>query len=194
MDAILLSRAVRERPTSRSATAIPAGFAMRLAPLALACMRCSYVSTSSYGVAAGFAAAAGVLQVAEAAGSKTRASSCGPKSCSGCCDANDQCVDGTGDDACGMGGAVCHDCAAGGHETCSEGACSSEVGQAGSRIASAGPPRGGRPQPAQLSSPSCRQLIVVCMLGTHSVCGTDANGCPACSCKPDAPLDLQPQE
>jgi hypothetical protein len=173
---------------------IPARFAVRRAPLAIACMGCSYVSTSSYGVAAGFAAAAGALQVAEAARTKTPASSCGPKSCNGCCDANDQCVDGTGDDACGMGGAICHDCAASGYQTCSEGACSSEVAQAGSHIASAGPPRGGPSGATQLSSPSCRQLIVICMFGTHSVCGTDANGCPACSCKPDAPLDSQPQE
>lgn len=59
------------------------------------------------------------------------ASRCGPNNCpNGCCDQNDQCVLGTDDMACGMGGMDCTSCAAQG-EMCNAGMCAAAVMDAG---------------------------------------------------------------
>ncbi len=56
---------------------------------------------------------------------------CGPGNCNGCCDGN-VCVPGTQNDACGVRGAQCQDCAAGGN-ICQAGVCSPGCGAANCR-------------------------------------------------------------
>jgi hypothetical protein len=155
--------------------------------VALASAGCSDVSTSNYAVAAAFAATAGALQIAQAVDKGKPSASCGPATCNGCCDLADQCVGGTDDHACGVGGGVCRDCIATSHWMCSEGACADAVG-ASSQVPAVAPPlRASAPSPPL----SCRQLFITCFVGTHAVCGTDPSGCPACTCEPDGVWDLR---
>ncbi len=163
---------------------------MRAVFVAGACawLGCTHVSSSDYGVAAGFAAAAGAVQVAELANNGPSARSCNRKTCSGCCDWADRCVDGTADDACGTDGAVCRDCIANGQHACGgDGACSSELVVGGTAGASAAP-RVKSSTPAQAPIRPCNQVLVLCFAGTHSVCTTEPSGCSLCSCTPNDPI------
>lgn len=164
---------------------------MRFAWVLGACtwIGCGHVSTSDYGIAAGFAAAAGALQVAELAHKSQSANSCGPQSCSGCCGLANQCFGGTADDACGTGGSICRDCVVNGHQACGEGVCSPSATGSASQAASTSPFRSGAAPTAQAPSQPCGQFLVFCFAGTSSVCMTDASGCTVCSCTPDTRLN-----
>jgi hypothetical protein len=162
---------------------------MRIGRVAAACasMSCSHVSTSDYGVAAAFAGVAGALQVAEQASKGQSTPSCDPRTCGGCCDLADRCVDGTADRACGRGGSVCLDCAANGHQVCGEGACSPTSAGGGSQGSSNSSLTSGSVRPPP--SASCTQIVAVCFPGTYSVCEIDASGCQRCNCLPDERFD-----
>jgi hypothetical protein len=151
---------------------------------ACASVGCAETSTSNYAVAGGFAAAAAALQVAELAEKHPSPSSCNPRTCGGCCDLADECVDGTADEACGAGGAVCSDCVVNGHQTCGEGVCSPGSGRA-AQVPSTSVFRDGTdPSPPAAPQP-CGPTLLVCFPGTYSLCVPDANGCSRCTCKRD---------
>ncbi|MDP8999196.1 MAG: hypothetical protein M3O46_03695 [Myxococcota bacterium] len=149
----------------------------------------THVSTSDYGIAAGFAAAAGALQVAELAHNGRSAGSCGPKTCSGCCDAADRCVEGTAEEACGQGGSTCRNCVVNGHQACGDGLCLPGTTASASPVSSTWPPARGSASLTQTSTPSCGQIVVFCFAGTYSICETDPSGCERCSCTPDRRAD-----
>ena len=153
---------------------------------ACAWMGCAETSTSNYGVAAGFAAAAAAVQVAELAGNDRQALSCNPHTCGGCCNVADQCVEGTEDNACGAGGAVCRDCVVNGHQICGEGACSPGFGGTSQSTSAL---QGSSAPPVPTASQPCGQVLVFCFPGTYSLCVTDATGCPRCSCTADKRLN-----
>ncbi len=157
---------------------------------ACAAIGCTHESTSDYGIAAAFAAAAGAVEVAEAAQSRSRASECGPATCNGCCDVAGVCVTGAADDACGAAGSICRNCAASGHQACGDGVCASPgTGNASSSLATAPVGGGAVPLTPGATPQRCVQAVVFCFPRTSSVCLTDGNGCAVCSCTPDARAD-----
>jgi hypothetical protein len=162
---------------------------MRFGWMAVTCasLSCSHVSTSDYGVAAAFAGVAGALQVAEEASKGQSTPSCDPRTCGGCCDLADRCVDGTTDRACGSAGSVCRNCAANGHQVCGAGACSPTSAAGGSQGSSNSTLASGSVRPQ--SSTSCTQIVAVCFPGTYSACEIDANGCQRCNCLPETRFD-----
>jgi hypothetical protein len=164
---------------------------MRRAWLFAACasIGCAHVSTSDYRVAAGFAAAAGALQVAELANQGPASRTCGPRTCQGCCDLADHCVDGSSYDACGTGGSVCRDCQASGQLACSQRSCSAGTSGGWSPARSVSAVQGGAAPGARASSPPCGRPVLYCFLGTAPVCVTDDTGCQLCSCTPDSRFD-----
>jgi hypothetical protein len=128
---------------------------------ACGCVGCAHVSTSDYGVAAGFAVAAGALQAAEVANQgPTRAPPTAVRSTA---------VRSTGSPA---------------------SPASPAWSPSPTSPAWAPSPLGGGSVTApQVSLAQCRQVLVFCFEGTYSVCMADASGCEVCSCSPYARLD-----
>lgn len=153
------------------------GFAgMVIAAFALGA--CAHVSTSDGAVAAGVAAAAGAIEVAELATPSRGTYACGPDNCNGCCDLGGRCVAGTENAACGIRGSVCHDCIVDGHAVCGAGACTAPGEWEGPSAQSTGPapahaPFGARIMNGASGSPPCNQVAVLCFPGTTPACETD---------------------
>ena len=146
----------------------------------------SSVSTSDYGVAATYAAAAGALQVAEAVYTDKHGPNCGPLTCDGCCDLTGHCLAGRDTDACGYRGTACRNCSPDDGEVCRDGACqrttvTGPTSSTSSSIVSSPPP-----SPVRTQSPQCGKPVFYCFPGSTYVCETDATGCSSCSCVPDA--------
>lgn len=96
--------------------------------------------------------------------------SCGPKTCSGCCDANGACVqrpDNENPGTCGIGGQSCANCAASGS------LCDLQTFKCGA-------PTGGGTA-ADAGCPGCRLTNGVCAPGnTDNNCGLNGAACQAC--------------